>query len=98
MNKLVVAAIIVILIIVVIVIIIFAAGGDPWVGNWAGKFGPDDKIRISGSSGNYAIFHIASGQKQNVTISGNNISGWGTNGVRNGNTVTWANGNIWTKY
>ncbi len=89
--------IVAIIVIILLLLVVFMWPVDPWVGNWVGKHGENDKTTIAGKAGNYEVYNTISGEKWNVVISGDTIQGWGTVGKRTNNTITWGNGNVWTK-
>lgn len=98
MNKLIIIAAIVILVIIVIVVVLLSGSSDPWVGNWAGRGGPNDRTTITGKPGNYSFYNTVTKERLNLNISGNVISGYGNHGVRTGNTIRFTNvDNVWTK-
>ncbi len=92
-----------VLIIVAIIMVIFLLLAvfmwpvDPWVGNWVGQGGPNDKTTISGKAGNYSFHNTVTNEKLDLSISGNVISGYGNVGTRTNNVINWNVGNVWTK-
>jgi hypothetical protein len=93
--------IIAVIVLIILVGIYFMYSSSPnWAGTWKGTTSAADVWIIEKDGSGWVILDTARVNKMSPVINGSSIMvpNWGgVSGTISGNTISWTNGNIWTR-